>query len=191
MGPAFTKGIREYLGSEPQNAHDQDGIEVAAIAGRQPKIVFDRYHVVAKANDAHLTAKQREQLTWLTLPSMQLKTVRAGRWRDDSGGFYDQPTLALAYLRRCCHGAKRSRVEPIKEFVRMARAHWDGIIAWQANQISNGLLEGTNSLFQAAKRRARYRRGSRHVVPVRAALHTTVDRRGPAAAACRRRPLVR
>ncbi len=37
----------------------------------------------------------------------------------------------------------------------MVEAHWNGIIAWQVNRISNGLLEGTNSLIQAAKRRAR------------------------------------
>jgi transposase len=75
-----------------------------------PQIVFDRYHVVAKANEAvdevrrveskirpelkrsryvwlkneaNLTSKQREKLTWLTRPSMQLKTARAARWRDD------------------------------------------------------------------------------------------------------------
>ena len=28
-------------------------------------------------------------------------------------------------------------------------------VAWQEDQLSNGLLEGTNSLVQAAKRRAR------------------------------------
>ncbi|EQD66251.1 transposase IS204/IS1001/IS1096/IS1165 family protein, partial [mine drainage metagenome] len=69
-----------------------------------PQIIFDRYHVVAKANEAvdhvrraesktrpelkrsryvwlkneaNLTVKQREKLAWLTRPSMQLKTTRA------------------------------------------------------------------------------------------------------------------
>jgi len=37
----------------------------------------------------------------------------------------------------------------------MVEAHWDGIVAWQQSRLSNGLLEGTNSLIQAAKRRAR------------------------------------
>ena len=31
--------------------------------------------------------------------------------------------------------------------------HWDGIIAWHASRLSNGLLEGINSLVQAAKAR--------------------------------------
>ena len=184
MSPAFIKGIRTHLSLEAQDAHEEDGIEVPATAGHQPQIVFDRYHVVAKANEAvdevrraesktrpelkrsryvwlkndvNLTAKQREKLTWLTRPSMQLKTTRAARWRDDFNGFYDQPTAAEAeaYLRRWCYGAQRSRLEPIKEFVKTVQAHWDGIIAWQQSRLSNGLLEGTNSLIQAAKRRAR------------------------------------
>lgn len=157
---------------------------MAATPAHEPQVVFDRYHVVAKANDAvdivrraesktrpelkrsryswlkndaNLTVKQREQLTWLTRPSMRLKTTRAARWRDDFNAFYDQPTPAAAeaYLRRWCYGAQRSRLEPIKEFVKTVQAHWDGIIAWQQSRLSNGLLEGTNSLIQAAKRRAR------------------------------------
>ncbi len=180
MSPAFIKGITTYLSCPPQDA---DGQQVAT-EGHQPQIVFDRYHVVAKANeavdrvrrveaktrpelkrsryawlknDANLTAGQREQLTWLTRPSMQLQTARAARWRDDFNAFYDQPIPAdgEAYLRRWCYGAKRSRLEPVKEFVRLVESHWDGIVSWQYSQISNGLLEGTNSLIQAAKRRAR------------------------------------
>jgi transposase len=52
MSPAFIKGIKAHLSSEPQDARGDDGLEVAATAGHQPQIVFDRYHVVAKANDA-------------------------------------------------------------------------------------------------------------------------------------------
>lgn len=161
----------------------------------RPQIVFDRYHVVAKANEAvdevrraeaktrpelkrsryawlknesNLTAKQREQLTWLTRPSMRLNTARAARWRDDFNGFYDQPTPAEAeaYLRRRCYGAKRSRLEPVKAFVRTVEAHWDGIIAWQHSRLSNGLLEGTNSLIQAAKRRARRYRSKTKMITI-------------------------
>ena len=37
----------------------------------------------------------------------------------------------------------------------MVRAHWDGIVAWHCTRASNGILESTNSLVQAAKRKAR------------------------------------
>ena len=203
MSPAFIKGITEHLScppdvdavpdgpGEPERAEGQQ----AASEGHQPQIVFDRYHVVAKANeavdtvrraeaktrpelkrsryawlknDANLTARQREQLTWLTRPSMHLQTARAARWRDDFNGFYDQPTPAHAeaYLRRWCYGAKRSRLEPIKDFVRLVEAHWDGIVAWQQSRLSNGLLEGTNSLIQAAKRRARGYRSKTKMITI-------------------------
>ncbi len=99
---------------------------------------------------------------------MRLQTARAARWRDDFNGFHDQPTPehAEAYRRRWCYGAKRSRLQPGKEFVRLVEAHWDGIIAWQKNQISNGLLEGTNSLIQAAKRRARGYRNQTKMITI-------------------------
>jgi transposase len=195
MSPAFIKGIKTHLSCEPQDAEESEGIGEAATAGHRPQIVFDRYHVVAKANEAvdevrraeaktrpelkrsryawlkndvNLTAGQREQLSWLTRPSMRLQTARAARWRDDFNGFYGQPSPAdaQAYLRRWCCGAKRSRLEPVKEFVRLVEAHWDGIVAWQYSQISNGLLEGTNSLIQAAKRRARGYRSKTKMITI-------------------------
>jgi transposase len=52
----------------------------------------------------------------------------------------------------------------------MVEAHWDGIITWQDSRLSNGLLEGTNSLVQAAKRRARGYRSK--VSKIRGPLHS-------------------
>lgn len=187
MSPAFIKGVREHLSEQ-----GDDDVETT---GHCPQIVFDRYHVVAKANEAvdevrraeaktrpelkrtryawlkneaNLTAKQREQLAWLTRPSMQLQTARAARWRDDFNGFYNQPTPtdAEAYLRSWCYRAKRSRLQPIKDFVRLVEAHWDGIVAWTNTRISNGLLEGTNSLIQTAKRRARGYRNKQKMITI-------------------------
>lgn len=103
-----------------------------------------------------LAGRQTERLAWLTRPSSRLATARAYRWRWDFDGFYDQPAeTAEAYLARWCRGASRPRLEPVKRFVRMVDRHWDGIVAWHANQVSNGILEGTNSLVQAATRKAR------------------------------------
>ena len=33
--------------------------------------------------------------------------------------------------------------------------HWQGIVQWKLSSINNGLLEGLNSIIQAAKRKAR------------------------------------
>ena len=132
----------------------------------RPELKRSRY--VWLKNEANLTARQREQLTWLTRPSMQLKTARAARWRDDFNQFYAKASTeeTEAYLRRWCYGAKRSRLEPIKEFVATVEAHWDGILAWQQSRLSNGLLEGTNSLVQAAKRRARGYRSKEKMITI-------------------------
>ena len=35
------------------------------------------------------------------------------------------------------------------------KRHWDGILRWKQSQINNGILEGLNSVVQAAKRKAR------------------------------------
>ena len=37
----------------------------------------------------------------------------------------------------------------------MVQKHWDGILRWKESQINNGILEGLNSIIQAAKRKAR------------------------------------
>jgi transposase len=33
--------------------------------------------------------------------------------------------------------------------------HWGGVLEWKKSQISNGILEGLNSIVQAAKAKAR------------------------------------
>lgn len=174
MSPAFISGIGEHL----PNA----------------EMTFDRYHVIAKLNEAidevrraeqkdnpalkktryvwlknrqNLTARQRETLAWLTRPSLRLATARAHRWREDFQAFYDQGADdAEAYLRRWCYGAKRSRLQPVKDFVNLVENHWDGIVSWHRSRISNGLLEGTNSLIQAAKARARGYRSKEKMITI-------------------------
>lgn len=174
MSAAFIKGIGENL----PNA----------------RMTFDKFHVVAKLNEAvdevrraevktspdlkgtryvwlrnqaNLTTGQRERLAWLTRPSARLATARAHRWREDFQTFYDQEGAdAEAYLRRWCYGAKRSRLQPVKDFVAMVENHWDGILAWHQSRVTNGLLEGTNSLIQAAKARARGYRNKQKMITI-------------------------
>jgi len=42
--------------------------------------------------------------------------------------------------------------------------HWEGILNWFSSRISNGILEGINSLIQAAKARARGYRNSKTII---------------------------
>ena len=43
------------------------------------------------------------------------------------------------------------------------KRHWDGVLRWFQSGIANGLLEGINSLVQAAKAKARGYRSTRNL----------------------------
>ena len=163
MSTAFISGISQHLPNATMTfdryhlaaklSEAIDAVRRAEVATR-PELKHTRW--LWLKNHANLSATQQGQLHRLMRPSAQLATARALRWRQDFQAFYDQhPSYAPEYLRRWCYGAKRSRLQPIKDFVTLVENHFDGILAWHANHLSNGLLEGINSLVQAAKARAR------------------------------------
>ncbi len=51
--------------------------------------------------------------------------------------------------------ATHSRLEPIKKVAKTIKQHYEGIISWFDTKINNAILEGFNSIIQAAKARAR------------------------------------
>ncbi len=157
----------------------------------EAEITFDRYHVKAQLSKAvdevrrSEAAEQHELLLrsrylWLKSPSNlsgkqrvrldellthPLKTARAYRWMLKFDHFYElDGDTAEQYLRRWCKGAVRSRLKPILAFAHMIQDHWLGVVRWHHSRISNGLLEGLNSLVQAAKRRARGYRTTRNYI---------------------------
>ena len=44
--------------------------------------------------------------------------------------------------------------------------NWAGIVAWHTSRLNNGLLEGINSLVQAAKARARGYRNKNNMITI-------------------------
>ena len=44
------------------------------------------------------------------------------------------------------------------------RRHWEGILRWFTSKLTNGILEGMNSLIQAAKSRARGYRTNKNFI---------------------------
>ena len=174
MSTAFIAGIGEHLSNAA--------------------MTFDKFHIVAKLSEAvdqvrreevksrpelvntrwlrlknhhNLSKRQQAELFALTRPPAKLATARALRWREDFQAFYHQPAeYAEQYLRRWCAGAKRSRLQPIKDFAAMVQRHWDGIVAWHDSRLSNGLPEGINSLVQTAKSRARGYRNKQNMITI-------------------------
>jgi transposase len=171
MSEAYLKGALEHL----PNA----------------EITFDRYHVKAKLSEAvdrvrraeareqrellkrtrylwlrrpqRLTSKQRD---WLDeLLAQPLRTADAYRLmlRFDAAYELDREA-AEPYLRAWQQAARDSKLEPLIDFADMLGEYWLGITEWWTSKISNGLLEGLNSLIQAAKRRARGYRSTRNYI---------------------------
>ena len=60
---------------------------------------------------------------------------------------HDEAT-ALEELKKWYWWATHSRLDPIKSFAVTLKKHWDGIIRWFTSKITNGILEGLNSIVQ-------------------------------------------
>lgn len=155
-----------------------DGVEQCLV---NAQITFDRFHVMKIMGDAvdkvrrmeqheckelkrsryiwlknpeNLTVKQRIQFEQLS--QRNLKTARAYQIRLNLRDFWDQsPSEAVDYLKRWYFWATHSRLEPVKEAAYTIKRHWDGIINFVQSKITNGILEGINSLVQAARNKAR------------------------------------
>ena len=67
---------------------------------------------------------------------------------------YRQPERAQAHLEKWMSSAMRSRLEPIKRFVRMLRSHLEGILAWTKIRLSKGALEGMNNKIKSISHRS-------------------------------------
>ena len=164
MSPAFIKGVKENL----PNA----------------KITFDKFHILKIINEAvdkvrkeevginkllkgtryiwlknyhNLTIKQKEKLDEFTMSSMNTKTLRAYNIRQSFQEIYQAKTEDefITYLNKWYYWATHSRLEPIIKAAKTIKRHWDGVVHWYESKINNGILEGLNSVIQAAKSKAR------------------------------------
>ncbi len=72
--------------------------------------------------------------------------------------------LAEAFLEKWCAWARRSRLKPMQRLGRTLWHHRDGLLRHFFSAISNGILEGINSLVQAAKARARGYRSTKNLI---------------------------
>jgi len=168
MSPAFIKGVTENL-TEAEITFDRfhvmkligeaiDTVRRDEVKAR-PELRGTRYAWIKNA--ANLTRRQSAVLD--TLSQTNLKTARAWRMRLAFQDIYAQPTRAWAemFFDKWIGWAKRSRLEPMKAVARTMEKHRAGILAWFDSRISNGLIEGINSLVQAAKAKARGYRNSK------------------------------
>ncbi len=67
------------------------------------------------------------------------------------------------FLKKWYFWATHSRLPPMIDAARTVKRHWNGILRWHDSKIANGILDGINSLVQAAKAKARGYRSSRNL----------------------------
>ena len=174
MSPAFIRGIEDTFSNS--------------------SITFDRFHVMKVINEAvdevrraeqksrpelkktryawlknpgNLTGSQQSVIDELNVKSLNLKTARAYQIKLTFQDLYAQPRqTAEAFLKQWYFWATHSRLEPVIDAARTIKRHWDGVLHWFESRISNGVLEGINSLIQAAKAKARGYRSTRNLITI-------------------------
>jgi transposase len=156
------------------------------------EITFDKFHIVKLINEAVDQVRREEQLerselkgsryVWIKNPQnltnkqiaisdalhpprLNLRTVRAYHMRLSFQDLWQLPTdEAEPYLKKWYFWATHSRLAPMIRVARTIRDHWHGVLHWFETRISNGILEGINSLIQAAKAKARGYRSTRNLI---------------------------
>jgi len=115
------------------------------------------------------------------LSTRNLKTARANQRRLTFQELYEQrtPEVAKAFLKKWYFWGTHSRLPPIIEAARTIKRHEAGILRWFHSGIANGILEGINSLVQAAKAKARVYRSHRHLEAIIYLIAGTLDLRLP------------
>lgn len=164
MSPAFIKGVTEQL---PNAKITFDKFHILKIINTgvdkvrraeaidNPLLKNSRY--VFLKNDINLTAKQRVKKEELLMPKLNLKSVRAMHIRENFQQIYaaNSPDQFESLLKKWYSWAIRSKLKPMVKVAKTIKSHWEGILRWKISQINNGILEGLNSVLQAAKRKAR------------------------------------
>ncbi|WP_379217882.1 ISL3 family transposase [Paenibacillus sp. GCM10012303] len=160
---------------------DMSAAFISGIEQHFPKasITFDKFHVMKMVNESvdqvrreeqkevdelkksryvwlknedNLTPSQKEKL--VKLKDMNLLTGRAYRIKLALQEMYPA-LLADLYFSSWYRWAVRSQINPMVEVAKSLKRHEEGILRWFRTKMTNGLLEGLNSLVQATKRKAR------------------------------------
>jgi transposase len=154
-------------------------------------LTFDNFHLMQLLNKAVDEVRREEQKTrpelkrsrwvWLKndwnrtesqaeifaqLRDSGLATARAAQIKTVFQDIFacDDAALAEQMLKSWYFWATHSRLKPIIKAAKTIKENWDGVLRWFTSRVTNGMLEGLNSLIQAAKARARGYRTTRYLV---------------------------
>lgn len=164
MSPAFIKGVREQL-PQAQITFDKfhilkiinEGVDAVRREEARHNPILKGCRYVFLKNEENLTKMQKNEKNKLLLSGLNLKSMRALNMRESFQQIYRAESFEdfEILLRRWYYWASHSQLGPMKKVAKTIKNHWDGILRWKESQINNGILEGLNSIVQAAKRKAR------------------------------------
>jgi len=172
LSPAFQKGAVEHLPNAQitfDRFHLMKLINEAVDAVRkgevhsQPDLKKSRW--LWLKNPGKLSAKQSARLQEL-LKNQNLKTAQAYQLRLTFQEIFtiQNRHQGATLLKAWIENAKASGLPPMVKVAYTLMNHWDGVLRWFESHITNGVLEGFNSLLQSAKAKARGYRTHRNFI---------------------------
>lgn len=164
MSPAFIKGV----GANLPNA----------------ELVFDKFHIIKIINEAvdavrkeesqnnpilknsryvflknqnNFTVKQQEKYEEIKLSKLNIRTFKAMQIKEAFQQLYQagNKNQFETLFNKWYFWATHCRIPQMIKVAKTIKKHEYGIVNWADKNINNGILEGFNSLFQAAKAKAR------------------------------------
>ena len=172
LSPAFTAGITRHLPNAEityDRFHVTQLVTVALEETRREEqrrggwkggLLKGNRWALLRNPDNH-SPSQAKAAELIAMPDLHLKTGRAYRLKlAFQTAYADGPGA----LQRWCRWAARSRLPAMAKAARSIRNHWDGIVRWFTSNITSAIMEGFNSLFQAAKSRARGYRNHQYFI---------------------------
>ena len=131
--------------------------------GYEPILKHSRWCLLKRP--ANLTGKQT--VTLKELLKYNLRSVRAYLLKEDFQRFwtYQSCRLARRFLKDWCTRTNRSKLEPMKKFVKTIRNHEELLLNWfrAKGEISAGIVEGLNNKAKLTIRKAYGFRSSRAI----------------------------
>ncbi len=132
-------------------------------SGEARQMIKDGYEPVLKRSrwcllkrPENLTDNQRIKLREVL--GYNLKSVRAYLFKEYFQHFwdYDSPTWAGEFLDQWCTEVMRSRIDPLKKFVRPVRNHRELLLNYfrARKEFSSGIVEGLNNKAKVTMRKA-------------------------------------
>ena len=172
MSPAFIKGVNTQF---PNASLTFDKFHIMKVVNEAvdkvrreeqkdcPVLAKSRY--IWLKNPSNLTCQQADKLKNLSIKRLHLKTSRAYQIKLNFQELFNQPSESSeCFLKKWFFWATHSRMQPIIDAAYTIKRHWSGVLNWFSSGLNNGILEGLNSLIQAAKAKARGYRTTKNLI---------------------------